>query len=235
ALPISLRTLELPAKDKQGKTIIAPNAGCHQRIDLPNGNILLPIRFWNDRKKQNYTSIVARCRFDGETLTYLEHGSEHTIPEGRGLYEPSAIRHGDAFFLTMRADKAAYVAKSQDGLNYSKAKAWTFDDGEALGSYNTQQHWLSLAGKLYLIYTRRGADNDHIFRHRAPLFIAEVDPEALHDIRATEQILVPENGGTLGNSGVCHLNDKRAWLTVAEGSRPKAESNRLILAEISAE
>ncbi len=39
----------------------------------------------------------------------------------------------------------------------------------------------------FLVYTRRGADNDHVFRHRAPLFIAQVDPKRLDVIRASER------------------------------------------------
>jgi len=66
---------------------------------------------------------------------------------------------------------------------------------------NTQAHWLDHGEKLYLSYTRRGADNDHIMRNRAPLFIAEVDREHLHVLRATERVLIPEQGATMGNSG----------------------------------
>lgn len=231
-----LRTIDMPPSDHEQKPIIAPNAGCHQRVDLPCGEILLPVRYQKSEKKRIYASIVARCRFDGETLAYVEHGSEHTIPTGRGLYEPSLTEFQGEFFLTMRADDGAFVAKSADGLHYSKEKAWTFDDGTPLGSYNTQQHWITIAGNLYLVYTRRGANNDHIMRHRAPLFIAQVDPDKLHVIRATEQIVVPENHATLGNSGVCRISDHESWITVAEGGvssgRRKGENNKVILAKI---
>ena len=137
----------------------------------------------------------------------------------------------------MRADDGAFVAKSTDGLHFSNHKPWTFDDGRPLGSYNTQQHWITIAGDLYLVYTRRGADNDHIMRHRAPLFIAQVDPKELHVIRSTEQVLVPENHATLGKSGVCTISKKESWVTVAEGlvscGRRKGENNTVILTKIS--
>lgn len=231
-----LRTIDMPPRDHEEKPIVAPNAGCHQRVDLANGQIFLPIRYQKSDKKRIYTSIVARCRFDGETLAYVEHGSEHTIPIGRGLYEPSLTEFRGEFFLTMRADDGAFVAKSTDGIHYSKEKAWTFDDGTLLGSYNTQQHWITIAENLYLVYTRRGANNDHIMRHRAPLFIAQVDPDELHVIRATEQVVVPENHATLGNSGVCRISDHESWITVAEGGisagRRKGENNKVILAKI---
>ncbi len=232
-----LKTIAMPERDHEGKPIIAPNAGCHQRVDLVNGEILLPIRYQKSDRKRIYTTIVARCRFDGKTLTYVEHGSEHSVPTKRGLYEPSVIQFAGAFYLTMRADDGAYVAQSSDGINYSDHKAWTFNDGSPLGSYNTQQHWVKVGGTLYLVYTRRGTDNDHIMRHRAPLFIAKVNPLRLHVIRSTEQILVPENHATLGNSGVCRISDHETWVTVAEGrvsyGKRAGENNRVILAKIT--
>ncbi len=232
-----LRTIDMPQQDHQEKPLLAPNAGCHQRVDRPGGDILLPIRYQRSDEKRIYTSIVARCRFDGRALSYLEHGSEHTIPTGRGLYEPSLTKFGDEFFLTMRADDGAFVAKSSDGLHYSKHKPWAFDDGAPLGSYNTQQHWVTIGGQLYLVYTRRGADNDHIMRHRAPLFIAQIDPDKLYAIRSTEQVLVPENHATLGNSGVCRISDTESWVTVAEGGvsrgKRKGQNNKVILAKIT--
>lgn len=139
----------------------------------------------------------------------------------------------------MRADDGAYVASSSDGINYSEHIPWTFDDGRELGSYNTQQHWATIGGKLYLIYTRRGADNDHIMRHRAPLFIAQVDPEKLNVIRSTEQNIVPENDATLGNSGVCQIDDNESWVTVAEGrviyGRRKGENNKVFLVRLTSQ
>ncbi|MDF1862987.1 MAG: hypothetical protein P1U87_22410, partial [Verrucomicrobiales bacterium] len=145
-----------------------------------------------------------------------EHGSELSIPIKRGLYEPSVTQFGDRFFLTMRNDDHGYVSVSDDGLNYSEPKKWTFDDGSDLGNYNTQQHWVSHSDALFLVYTRRGADNDHVFRHRAPLFIARVNPDKLTVIRESEQILVPEKGARLGNFGVTEVSPGETWVTVTE-------------------
>jgi hypothetical protein len=231
-----LRTLAMPERDHQGQSIIAPNAGCHQRVDLPDGTILLPVRYQQNKDRRNYTSIIVRCRFDGATLSYLDHGTEHAIPTRRGLYEPSLTQFGERYFLTLRADDGAYVARSDDGIRFDEHRPWTFDDGSLLGSYNTQQHWATIGGNLHLIYTRRGADNDHVFRHRAPLFIAQVDPEALQVLRETEQILVPEDGATLGNSGVCRLSDTESWVTVAEGrvslGDRQGNANRVFLVKV---
>jgi hypothetical protein len=101
-------------------------------------------------------------------------------------------------------------------LHYAPVRPWRFDTGAELGSYNTQQHWLVVGGRLYLTYTRRGAHNDHIVRHRAPLFIAEVDPERLVVLSKTEQVLIPERGVMLGNFGVHMVNAREAWVTDAE-------------------
>jgi hypothetical protein len=213
----SMRLLDVPKKDHNGATITGANAGCTQRVDLPNGDVLLPVRYWRDPKVHRYTSVVMRCAFDGKTLTYKEHGSEHTIPTGRGLYEPSLVQYDGRYFLTLRANHSAYVTRGTDGINFEPVREWKFDDGAVLGSYNTQQHWVTVGGGLFLVYTRRGADNDHIIRHRAPLFIAQVNPETLRVIRSTERVLIPENHATLGNSGVCRINDAESWVTCGEG------------------
>ncbi len=196
-------------------------AGCVQRFDLPDGDILLPFYFKEPEAKQ-YSVTVARCAFDGKTLRYLKHGNEMTIPVQRGFVEPSVTGFGGRFFLTLRNDEHGHVAVSDDGLNYSEPKKWTFDDGELLGNYNTQQHWVTHEKGLFLCYTRKGAGNDHVFRHRAPLFIAQVDPDKLQVIRATEQILVPELGARLGNFGVTEVGPNETWVTVTEWMQTKA-------------
>jgi hypothetical protein len=74
-------------------------------------------------------------------------------------------------------------------------------------------------------------------RHRAPLFIAQVDPNKVCVIRSTEKILVPENHATLGNSGVCPISGTESWVTVAEGGvssgKRKGQNNKVILAKIT--
>ena len=194
-------------------------AGCTQRVDLPNGDIFLPV-YCKPMDAKQYSATVMRCRFDGETLTYVEHGSMHTIPVERGFPEPSLAAFQDRYYLTLRNDVAGYVTSGDDGLHFDEAKKWTFDDGDELGSYNTQQHWVTHPDGLFLVYTRRGADNDHVFRHRAPLFIAQVDPEKLQVIRSTERILVPERGARLGNFAVTKVSDEETWVTVAEWMQP---------------
>lgn len=128
----------------------------------------------------------------------------------------AVVRHGSRYLMTLRNDDHNYVTSGKDGLHFDMPRRLTFDDGKLLGSYNTQTHWLTLGKRLYLVYTRRGAKNDHIFRHRAPLFIARFNPETLHVVRSTERILVPERGARLGNFGVTKISEHESWVTVAE-------------------
>ncbi len=197
------------------KRFFSAGAGSTQRFDLENGDILLPI-YVRTPDFSSLFSTVMKCSFDGKILRYIKHGDELIVPELRGLGEPSLTRYGDEFFLTLRNDVRGYVARSRDGLHFEKPKAWTFDDGNELGNYNTQQHWVTHPKGLFLVYTRRGADNDHVFRHRAPLFMAQVDPEKLCVIRNSERILVPNRGARLGNFAVTKVNEQETWVTVAE-------------------
>ena len=210
------RKLEMPDSPKFANS----GAGCTQRYDEPDGTILLP--FYFNPPKKNARVAVMRCAFDGSDLIYLEHGDELAVDdETRGLHEPSLTRFGDAYFLTIRNDRRGYVTRSRDGIHFDPMRAWTFDDGSDLGNYNTQQHWVTHSDALFLVYTRRGLDNDHVFRHRAPLVMARVDPQKLHVIRSTEQVLVPERGARLGNFGVTDVSPQETWVTVAEWMQPK--------------
>lgn len=204
-------TLEMPDAEKYYDS----GAGCSQRVDLPNGDILLPIYF-KRRGQKAYQATVLRCRFDGTRLSVVETGSEHTVAIERGLCEPSLAKYGDRYFITLRNDQAGYVATSDDGLHFTEPQPWCWDDGTNLGNYNTQQHWVTHRRGLFLVYTRKGANNDHVFRHRAPLFIAQVDPVTLRVVRRTEHVLVPERGARLGNFGVTQVSDRETWVTVAE-------------------
>ena len=195
-------------------------AGCVQRFDLPDGALLLPVYF-NPSGSCNSVTVL-RCTFDGRKLHYVSHGDELTLDDGtRGLYEPSLTFYNGEYFLTLRHDRQGFVTKSRDGMCFSPVQPWRFDDGSDLGNYNTQQHWVTHSEGLFLVYTRRGAGNDHVFRHRAPLFIARVNPETLQVIRSTEKILVPERGARLGNFGVTDISQDETWVTVAEWMQPE--------------
>ncbi len=212
-------TVDVPGKDDR---FFYVGAGAAQRVDLDNGQILLPV-YGHNREGQtsHYEQVinfatVLRCEFDGEKLTYLAHGDELSIPVPRGFYEPSLTRLDGRFYLTLRNAQKGYVTTGDDGLHFDEPKPWLFDDGCELGSYCTQQHWITHSDGLFLVYTRRGANNDHIQRHRAPLFMARVDTDRLCVIRETERIVVPEKGATLGNFGAVNASPDESWVTVAE-------------------
>ncbi len=210
------KKLTIPQQPKFEDT----GAGCTQRYDLEDGSILLPMYFRPPGK--NSQVMVARCSFDGEQLAYLEHGNELKVDDDtRGLHEPSLAHRRGEYFLTIRNDLRGYTTRSSDGMHFEPIREWTFDDGKPLGNYNTQQHWVTHGETLYLVYTRRGANNDHVFRNRAPLFMAQVDTERLVVIRETEQILVPERGARLGNFGVTEISPQETWVTVSEWMQPK--------------
>ena len=249
------KKLHLPYRDHDDMLLMAPAAGCAQFLVLQNGDVLLPIYYLkiSDAKfaltnKESfsvsnmmkdadvgYTSTIIHCSFDGEELSYKQHGSELTLNQGRGIYEPSIAYFKGEYFLTLRSDKTAYVARSLDGLNFEPMKEWVFDNDSILGSYNTQQHWITHSDALYLAYTRKGANNDEVFRHRAPLFMAKVDTKKLQVIRDTERIIVPNRGVDVGNFGVADINENETWVTVVEYMRNETNveaDNSLFMARI---
>ena len=114
-------------------------------------------------------------------------------------------------------------------LKWSPKKAWAYDDGTPLVTSTTQQHWLAHSDALFLVYTRRGANNDHVFRHRAPLFMAQVDPKRLCIIRDTEQIIVPDAAIVEG----AEMNEKLTTAgDLAEANARLVEVNERMRAEL---
>lgn len=199
--------------------------GCGQWLVEDSGDLLVPFYF-KPKDTSVYASSVMRCRFDGHTVTYLEHGDPLRIATPRGVYEPSLTRFQGRFYITLRNDDRAYVSRGTDGLNFEPIRPWTFDDGEEIGSYNTQAHWVTHSDALFLVYTRKGANNDHIPRNRAPLFMSQVDTERMCLLRATEQIVVPERGAMLGNFGVVTVSPNETWITDAEGMYKPEEARK---------
>lgn len=206
------RELELPNADQN---FFRCGCGCSQWLVEPDGTLLVPVQF-QPKSGGDWQATVLRCSFDGQTMKYLRHGTELSIAGGRGYTEPSLTKFKGKYYLTLRNDAAAYVTTSDDGLVFHQPQIWRFDDGQELGSYNTQAHWLAHSEGLFLVYTRRGANNDHIPRHRAPLFIGQVNPQSLQVIRRSEQVLLPERGVMLGNFGAAAITPYESWVTDSE-------------------
>lgn len=193
--------------------LLAP--GCVQWLVKTDGTVLLPVYF-SRRDEDDSKVTVLHCTFDGAHLYYHQHGSELVKRGGRGYVEPSLAFRNKRYYLTLRNDDGAYVCTSTDALSWSVPSPWAFDNGQDLGSYNTQAHWLVHKDGLFLCYTRRGANNDHIVRNRAPIFIGQVDPERLCIVRSTESVLIPERGAMLGNFGAAFITANESWVTDAE-------------------
>lgn len=200
-------------------------SACAQWLVKADGTVLLPFYYGLNASKP-HSVTVAEFRFDGVELRYLRHGTEFELNVVRGLVEPSLVDFQGKYYLTLRNDLRGYVTSGSDGLHFEPIREWRFDDGAELGSYNTQQHWLAHSDGLFLAYTRKGANNDHVIRHRAPLFLAQVDPSSLRVMRATEQILMPDRGAAFGNFGAAAITEGESWVTDTEGMFGKAARER---------
>ena len=213
------RLIEMP--ETAERTYFSAGAGCAQILETESGELLIPF-YYNAyagacAPETSCTSVsVMRCAFDGEQMRLIEVGSSITVNVPRGLGEPSLAKLGERYLLTLRNDESGFIAESRDGLHFSEPRPLCFEDGENIGNYNTQQHWLIGGGRAYLVYTRRAETNGHVFRHRAPLFIAELDPERLCLLRQTEQIAVPERGARLGNFGCQSYSSEVGYVFASE-------------------
>jgi hypothetical protein len=217
------RTVAMPAD----AAFAFARSACAQFLVEDDGRLLVPF-YHAACGTVPFAVTVFRCSFDGVELKLAAAGNTLELNVVRGLCEPSLARYGGRTYLTLRNDLKGYVTVSDDGLHYEPIRPWTFDDGAELGSYNTQQHWLAHQDGLFLCYTRRGANNDHIMRNRAPLFLAQVDPERLCVLRQTERVLMPERGLMLGNFGAAAITAQESWVTDSEylpktaGGKPTA-------------
>jgi len=186
-----------------------------QRVELPGGAILCPVTLTGGTDKRGRVTVL-RLDWDGATLRAVERGNVLDCNEVRGYHEPSLVRYAGHFLLTIRNDIRGYVTESADGLHFAVPRPWTFDDGAELGSYNTQQHWLVQDDTLFLVYTRRSELSDGVLRHRAPLFMAEIDPARLCVRRATERVLIPGRGARMGNFCTLNISANEAWVVTGE-------------------
>jgi len=189
--------------------------GCSQWLTQPDGKLILPVQYYS-KPGGRWRATMVECEFDGTNIKFLQHGDELEVEGGYGFAEPSLIQLHKKYYLTLRHEHRAYVARGDDGLHFEPYKPWTFDDDQELGNYNTQTHWLAHQDGLFLVYTRRGANNDHVTWNRAPLFMAQVDTATLRVLRETEKILLPDRGVMYGNFGVNPITPDESWVTDAE-------------------
>ena len=133
------------------------------------------------------------------------------------------------------------MALSDDGLNYQRKTAWAWDDGQPIGMSTTQQHWLTHADGLFLVYTRKDATNVNVIRWRSPLWVAQVDPDRLCLVRKTEQVVLPLVGdgvnapddvAIMGNFHVTNASPDESWVTVGEWLPKRGAKGDLLWARI---
>ena len=187
-----------------------------QTVELEDGDMLIPFNF-TTKENTRMMAVVIRYTFSGDSLRAVKVGTPIIANEyGRGVCEPSLARLNGRYYLALRTDEVGLFAESEDGYSFGTPKPYVWDDGSVLENYNTQQHWMISKNALYLAYTRRGAHNDHVFRHRAPIFMARFDEKRGCLIRGGEVILVPELGARLGNFCAIAPNENEAWLITAE-------------------
>jgi len=216
-------------------------SNCSQRVTLPDGDLLIPLTFANYEREDRLVATV-RASFDGETLTIGDRGNAQSLAVKRGLVEPSIVSWGGSYYMTIRSeDGYAYVTRSADGLQWDDKRAWAWDDGQPLETSTTQQHWLSHSDGLFLVYTRKDASNLNVARWRAPLWMAQVDPESLTLTRSTEKIVVPMSSdgvndpahtARLGNFHVVNVSERESLVTVGENIPDFAYEGRTLQARI---
>ena len=216
--------------------------GCAQRFTFDTGEILIPLSYGDFiREDRRVCTVVAE--FDGEKLGIVKTGPALELAVGRGLLEPSIVRHDGRFYMTIRAeDNLGHVSTSSDGLNWSKLESWTWDDGEPLTMSTTQQRWIAHSDGLFLVYTRKDEPNAEVMRWRAPLFIAEVTPDRPALIKESERIVVPMRGDgaakpvevpRLGNFHTVNVSPDQSWVTVGENIPPERWAGDTIIGTIT--
>jgi hypothetical protein len=155
-------TRVLAWEDPRGSAMYT--CGCAQRVTLENGDIVIPVSFVPRGREDRGVGAVI-CAYDGEVVRIIASGNELCLPIERGLLEPSIVRFGGKFYMTIRAeDGCGYASVSDDGLHWEKQTPWRWDDGEPLTMSTTQQRWLPHSDALFLVYTRKAENNVNVMR-----------------------------------------------------------------------
>jgi hypothetical protein len=186
-----------------------------------NNCVIIPSFHLNKNRK--FVTVTRKYAINDNKLDFIASSNELTIDSGRGLYEPSVIDFNGKFYLTLRCDEnCAFVTCSSDGLTWENPKKWYFSNGEILTTSPTQQHWMKLNGKIYLVYTRKDVDNSDCFRWRTPLFAAPVDVNNLtlnekEEITILPRIDYKNRPGLYGNfnvsnyKNIVYISDAALW------------------------
>lgn len=205
-----LRKLELPSPPD------AHTLAVNTQFEFKDGRCLLPYTIWQNSVKKFSACIAEIRRQPDGTLTVTDVSELLTTDDARGFLEPSLCLFEGVYYLTLRNDLSGYVTSSADWKKFPAPEKLKWVSGEWLGNCNTMTRLVPLGGKLYLVYTRQGLNNDHVFRNRAPLLIAELDTVLKAVKPETEQVAVPEHGARLGNFTAVASGADSAYISVAE-------------------
>jgi hypothetical protein len=91
------------------------------------------------------------------------------------------------------------------------------------------------------VYTRKDPQNAKVFRWRAPLYVAQVDPDSLRLIQSTERIVLPlvgdgvkdpRNVPRMGNFGVVNASSEESWVIAGESVPDRQFRGDTLLARI---
>ena len=201
-------------------------------VQLDSRTILYPFLTREGQRRSVRTVAARRC---GEKPVPLYVSNALTNQVRRGLLEPQMAECDGRFYMTMRAeDGFGYVSVSEDGgRSWRKPQAWRWHDGEKIPMHTTMTKLLSHSDGLLLVYTRIREDNRHVFRSRAPLHCADVDPVTLSLRWSTERILIPNNGLPVGNFWVWPIDQRKSYAVAAEWPRDgRAQNGATWLAKI---
>ncbi len=216
------KILPLPGFDSDYRTAAT------QLAFMPDGKSLIPIYLtvahgiYCGFPSHFYGATAPVYRQNGDTFEPVNKARVFTNPVGRGCMEPSAVRLADgSYALTIRTeDGNMYVATSRDGYEWGDARPWRFDDGTQIETSSTQQHWVRIGEKVFLVFTMKYNGNDGLFRFRAPLLMAEAIPQEAKLIHSTLNIVFPRRTrdgieAFYGNFHCTQLDENTALITDA--------------------
>ena len=204
-------------------------SACTQIATVGKDQVIVPIYLDAELSQKDvgtpkrYGVMTALYKLVDGKLQFIRRSRLMTIPCKRGLIEPSVISLPEGgFALTIRAeDERMYCAVSKDGIDWSDPIPWRWNNtGKTVKTQSTQQHWLTLGKKVYLVYTRFDGSNADCMRYRTPLYIAQANPAKAQLIAETEVPLFPRsriNGieGRFGNFHCSQIDGNTAMVSDA--------------------
>lgn len=122
--------------------VVELRGGQHAAGDLENGDVLLPL-YAKPCDAKAYLTTVARCRFDGKELKFADNGSELSVDIDRGLYEPSLALFQGRFYHDAERPGELHRGRRRRAQARARRRSGPSTTSSDLGSYNTQQHWVT--------------------------------------------------------------------------------------------